>query len=206
VQADLGRIASVFAFVVLAVGAVASVAVAARGGELDDTDWKAIGTLWAALLCGSAALGAVTVARRPGYLGVAVAGTAIGVASFAFIALAIWNDSLWADDPERLLKGVATALLASLTTLLVVSLRFQAPWTTRATALASLAVSALIVLTTIYALVLLWSWDAPFFDGGSGGGDVANVPQRILLVLFALSVLGYLALPLVARLMPPRGA
>jgi hypothetical protein len=55
----------------------------------------------------------------------------------------------------------------------------------------------------LFGLVLLWSWDASFFDSGWEPENVANVARRVLLALGALSVIGYLATPLLARLLPP---
>ena len=60
------------------------------------------------------------------------------------------------------------------------------------------------VVTTFYGLILLWSWDASFGNGGGANENVADAPQRVLLALFSLSVIAYLATPLIARALPER--
>jgi hypothetical protein len=55
-----------------------------------------------------------------------------------------------------------------------------------------------------YGLILLWSWDASFGNGGGANENVADAPQRVLLALFSLSVIAYLATPLIARALPER--
>ena len=99
---------------------------------------------------------------------------------------------------------VLSSLAITLAVLLIASLRLQMPFTSAQVWLAFVSISALIAITTVFALLLLWSWDAPFVDGGSGGTEnVANVAQRILLALFSQSVFSYLGLPLLTRLQTP---
>ena len=197
VRPEASRGAALVALAALGAGLLAALLVLARGGELTDTDWRLIGSLFAALYCGSAVL--VAVALR-GLWGVA---DLTGAAAVVLL-VAIWKDGIW-DDTETLAKLVLTALAVTLAALLVGSLRLQIVFTRRLVWLAFLAVSAVIVLTLVVALVLLWSWNPPgFFDGGGEGENVANVAQRVLIALFALSVAGYLATPLLPRVLPPR--
>lgn len=194
--ANIARWAAYGALSLLAVGALAALGVLARGGEVDDTDWRLLGTLGAALFCGSAAL----TALRFGMPYRATA--ALPIAAFAFLALALWSEALWDHGTENVAKAVLSSLTVTLAVLLIAALRLQTPFTNARVWLASISVSGLIAVTTMLALVLLWSWNAPFLDEGSGGSEnVANVAQRILIALFALSVLSYLALPFAARML-----
>jgi hypothetical protein len=200
VTLNVSRAAAAVAAGVLALGGLAALAVIARGGEFDETDWRLVGTLGAALFCGS---GAVTALRfRIPYRVVA----ALPVAAFAFLVLALWSEELWEGRGETIAKAVLSVLAVTLAVLLIASLRLQTPFTSAQVWFAFVSVSALIVITTVLALVLLWSWNAPFIDGGGNGGteNVANVAQRILLALFSLSVVSYLGLPLLTRLLTPR--
>ena len=195
---NVSRTAAAAAAGVLALGALAALAVIARGGEFDDTDWRLVGTLLAALFCGSGALTALRF-RIP-YRVVA----ALPVAAFAFLVLALWSERLWQDRFETIAKVVLSSLAITLAVLLIASLRLQTPFTSAQVWLAFVSVSGLIAITTVFALLLLWSWNAPFVDGGNGGTEnVADVAQRILLALFSLSVLSYLGLPLLTRLLTP---
>jgi hypothetical protein len=198
VTLNVSRTAAAAAAGVLALGALAALAVIARGGEFDDTDWRLVGTLLAALFCGSGALTALRF-RIP-YRVVA----ALPVAAFAFLVLALWSERLWQDRFETIAKVVLSSLAITLAVLLIASLRLQTPFTSAQVWLAFVSVSGLIAITTVFALLLLWSWNAPFVDGGNGGTEnVADVAQRILLALFSLSVLSYLGLPLLTRLLTP---
>jgi hypothetical protein len=181
----------------LGAAALAALVVILRGGEFDATDWRLVGTLAAALFCGSAALAAFRLGP-PLWL-VAL----LPLAAFVFLAVAIWSDRVWESRPEPVAKGVVSAAAVTLAVLMVVSLRLQTPITGRPAELLYLGESALISVTMLVALALLWSWDASFFDGGGEGENVTNAAQRTLLALFSLSVVGYLATPLLARLLPP---
>jgi hypothetical protein len=172
--------------------------VVARGGEMDEWDWRVLGTLAAALFCGSAAL--VALRFRIPYRAAAAA----PVGALFFLSLAIWCEQLWDERFETIAKAVLSLLAVTLCVLLVGSLRLQTTFTDRRLTLVYLGVSTVMVVTTIYALVLLWSWDAPFFDeGGRASENLANAAQRVLFALFSLSVVGYLATPLLARVLPP---
>ncbi len=198
VTPSLSRVATAAAVGALALAALAALAVIARGGEVDETDWRLVGTLLAALFCGSGAMTALRFQLPYRFV------TAVPLAAFAFLAIALWSERVWGNHAETVAKGVLSAVALTLAVLLVASLRLQTPFTSAQVWLAYVAVSALIVVTTLLALALLWSWDAPFIDGGSGREEnVASVAQRGLLALFALSVLAYLALPLVTRLLTP---
>ncbi len=193
------RAVALAALAVLGAAVLAALAVILRGGEFDDTDWRLVGTLAAAILCGSAALTAVRFGRPLSPIAL------LPLAAFAFLAVAIWWERVWQSNAEWAAKGVVTAAAVTLAVLLVASLRLQTPITGRPAALLYLGVSTLILLTTVVGLVMLWSWDASFFNGGQSE-NVANVAQRALLALGTLSVLGYLATPLLARLLPPEPA
>jgi hypothetical protein len=194
------RTVALAAVAVLGAAALAALAVILRGGEFDETDWRLVGTLAAALFCGSAALAAFR-------FGAPLSPVALlPLAAFAFLAVAIWSERVWRSNEEWLAKGVLSAAAVTLAVLMVASLRLQTPITGRPAALIYFGVSALISVTMFLALALLWSWDAPFFDDSGGSENVANLAQRALLALFSLSVLGYLATPLLARLLPPEPA
>lgn len=182
---------------VIAVGFAAALAVTARGGELDDRDWQVLGTVAAALLCGGAALAALRLGA-PIAFAAAVPLTALGL-----LAAEIWTKGL-SDDFENDAKAILTALASTLAVLLVTSLRLHLPRGVEAVRRLHLAVSALILVTTVYALALLWSWDPAFFDGGTGE-NVANAAQRVLVALFILSTAAYLAAPFVALRIYRRG-
>ena len=190
---DVPRAAALGALVALACGALAALTVLARGGELTDTDWRLIASIVAVLYCGS---GVVAAAAVRGFRAFAAL-PALGAAA---LLVAIWNDG-WSDW-ELVGKVVLTALVVALAVLLLASLRLLTVFTRRTVWAFYAAVSALIALTALVALVLLWSWNPGFFDGGPGE-NVANVAQRVLIALFALSVAGYLATPLLARVLPP---
>lgn len=191
------RTAALAALAVLGAGALVALGVIFRGGEFGETDWRLVGMLAAALLCGSAALAALRFGPPVSWVAL------LPLAAFAFLALAIVSERIWEWKPEPVAKGVLSAAAVTLAVLLVASLRLQTPITGRPAARLYLGVSALIVATMLVALVLLWSWDAPFIDGSEGSENVVNVAQRALLAMFALSALGYLATPLLARLLPP---
>jgi hypothetical protein len=194
---NVPRVAATVALVALALGALAALGVIARGGEMSETDWRLIGTLWTVLFCGSATL--VALRFRIPYRAFAVAP---GLA-FAVVVVAIWSDRIWDGDAEIVAKTVLSVLAATLCLLLVGSLRLQTAFVDRRVTLVYLAVAALLVVTTVYALLLLWAWNAPFVEGGVGGTEnVANAAQRVLFALFSLSVLAYLATPLLSRVLP----
>lgn len=195
---NVSRAAAVAALAVLGLAWAGAFVVIARGGEMDEWDWRVIGTLWAVLFCGSAAL--VALRFRIPYRAVAAA----PVGALLFLALAIWSERLWEDRLETIAKVVVSVLAVTLCVLLVGSLRLQTSFADRRLTLVYLGASAVIILTTAYALIVLWSWDAPFFGNGGGGSEnVANAAQRVLFALFSLSVLAYLATPLLARALPP---
>jgi hypothetical protein len=198
---NVPRAAATIVLSALALGAFAALAVIARGGEMSDTDWRLIGSLWTALFCGSAAF--VALRFRIPYRAFAVA----PVIAFVIVLVAIWSERIWYDNGEIVAKTVLSVLAATLCVLLVGSLRLQTAFVDRRLTLVYVAVAALMVVTTVYALLLLWSWDAPFVEGGVGRSDnVANAAQRVLIALFSLSVLGYLATPLLPRVLPPESA
>jgi hypothetical protein len=181
----------------IAVGALAALTITARGGELEERDWQVIGTLAAALFCGSAALTTLRVGAPAAFA------AAIPVAALALLAAEIWKQGLW-DDSETDAKAILTALASTLAVLLVTSLQLQLPRGVEAVRRLHLAVSALIAVTTLYGLVLLWSWDPAFFDGRTGR-NVDNAAQRVLVALVVLSVAAYLAAPFVALRIYRRG-
>jgi hypothetical protein len=183
--------------VLLGTAALAGLGVVLRGGEFDDTDWRLVGTLAAALLCGSAALTALRFGLPVSLFAV------LPLTAFVVLAVALWSDRVWESNQAGFAKLVISAVALTFALLMVGSLRLQTPITGRPTAWLYLGVSALILVTTLFGLALLWSWDAPFFDGGGEPESVANVAQRALLALGTLSVIGYLATPLLARLLPP---
>jgi hypothetical protein len=198
VAPNVSRVASIVALAVLALAWAGAFVVIARGGEMDEWDWRVIGTLWAALFCGSAAL--VALRFRIPYRAAAAA----PVGALLFVALAIWSERLWQDRFETIAKVVVSVLAVTLCVLLVGSLRLQTSFADRRLTLVYLGASALIAVTTAYALILLWSWNAPFFgDGGGESENLADAAQRVLFALFSLSVLAYLATPLLARALPP---
>jgi hypothetical protein len=172
------RTAALAVLAVLGAGSLVALGVILRGGEFGETDWRLVGMLAAALLCGSAALAALRFGPPVAWVAL------LPLAAFAFFALAILSERIWEWKPEPVAKGVLSAAAVTLAVLLVASLRLQTPITGRPAARLYLGVSALIVVTMLVALVLLWSWDATF----------------------SLSVLGYLATPLLARLLPPEPA
>jgi hypothetical protein len=194
------RTVAVAALAVLGAAALAAFAVILRGGEFDDTDWRLVGTLAAAMFCGSAAFAAVR-------FGLPLAPVALlPLAALALTVVAIWWEGVWRSNAEWAAEGILSAAAVTLAVLMVASLRLQTPITGRPAARLYLGVSALIVATTVVALALLWSWNPPFLDGNGESENVANVAQRALLALFSLSVVGYLATPLPARLLPPEPA
>jgi hypothetical protein len=198
---NVPRAAATIALGALALGALAALRVIARGGEVSETDWRLIGSLSAALFCGSAAL--VALRFRIPYRAFAVA----PVIAFLVVQVAIWSERIWDGNAEIVAKTVLSLLAATLCVLLVGSLRLQAAFVDRRLTLVYVAVAVLMVVTTVYALLLLWAWDAPFVEGGVGTSEnVANVAQRGLLALFSLSVLGYLATPLLPRVLPLESA
>jgi hypothetical protein len=184
----------------LAAGALAAFGVILRGGEFDETDWRLVGTLAAALLCGSAALATLRFGLPVSLFAV------LPLTAFAVLGVAIWSESVWESNRAGFAKLVISALAGTLAMLMVASLRLQTPIMGRPAARLYLGVSALILMTMLFGLVLLWSWDASFFNSGGEPENVANVAQRVLLALGALSVIGYLATPLLARLLPPERA
>ena len=193
---NVSRTAAGAGVALLALCALVSLIVIARGGELEDTDWKLLGTLVAGLFCGSAALTALRFAIPYRVL------AAVPLGAFALLAIAVWSDEVWDERAETMAKAVLSSLALTLAVLLIASLRLQTPFTSAQVWIAFIAVSGVIAVTTLLALGLLWSWNAPFIDDAGGserGENVANIAQRILLALVTLSVLAYLALPLVTR-------
>jgi hypothetical protein len=198
---NVSRVAAIVVLGALVLGALAALRVIARGGEMSETDWRVIGTLWAALFCGSAAL--VALRFRLPYRAVAVA----PAVAFLVVIVAIWSDRIWDGDAEIVAKVVLSVLAITLCVLLVGSLRLQTAFIDRRLTFVYFAVAALLVVTTVYALLLLWAWNAPFVEGGVGASEnVANAAQRVLFALFSLSVLGYLATPLLPRVLAPAPA
>lgn len=184
----------------LGTAALAGLGVVLRGGEFDDTDWRLVGTLAAALLCGSAALTALRFGLPVSLFAV------LPLTAFVVLAVALWSEGVWESNQAGFAKLVISAVAGTFALLMVGSLRLQTPITGRPAARLYLGVSALILVTMLFGLALLWSWDASFIDGGGEPESVANVAQRALLALGTLSVIGYLATPLLARLLPPEPA
>jgi hypothetical protein len=181
----------------IAVGVFAALALLARGGELDNRDWQVIGTAATSLFCGGAALTALRLGAPTAFA------AAVPLAALALLAAEIWSLGLW-DDSETDVKAILTSLASTLAVLLVTSLQLQLPHGVGAVRRLHLAVSALILVTTLYGLVLLWSWDPSFFDGGTGR-NVDNTAQRVLVASVVLSVGAYLATPFVALRIYRRG-
>jgi hypothetical protein len=198
---DVPRAAAMITLGAIGLGALAALGVIARGGEMSETDWRLIGSLWSVLFCGSATL--VALRFRIPYRAFAAA----PVIAFVVVMVAIWSERIWDGNAEVVAKAVLSVLAATLCVLLVGSLRLQTAFLDRRLTLAYVGVAALMVVTTVYALLLLWAWDAPFVEGGGGRSEnVANAAQRVLFALFSLSVLGYLATPLLSRVLPPESA
>ena len=190
----------------IGIATLAAVGVAIRTDQFDDPAWKTLATLWVALLCGGAAGAGLRLVERRDLTAVGWAGLAIGVASFIVFAVVIWNENLWDENEDIIVKLLATSLALVVAALLVASLRPQLVLADRRMSIVYYVAAGVIAFTALTAVVLLWAWELPFL-GGAGGQPserAEDLALRLMLALFALSVGAYLATPFIERALTRR--
>jgi hypothetical protein len=155
-------------------------------GDFSDTDGRILGTLFLALLAGATAVAGLTLVERVTLVALGWLATAVAAAAFVVVAISIWSDGdlVGWEWSVRSIVGLVTLLLVTTQRILL-----RAPsllWLFIGTAAAA-------------ALAMLLTWV------GIGADDVAGLWQ-LTAVLWILTGLGYLLLPVLQRFTTAGGA
>ena len=189
---NVRRLAWLGAAAVLSVAGAVAVLVAARESELGERHGRLALTIAAGLLCGAVAVVGARLLERRQLMLYALATLVLAAASFALITVAIWNDDIVG---ERYGKPLLTALLLIVSPLVVSTLRLLVDRRLRPVWLIFGTVVTLVAAADLLAVVGIWR-TAPEEAGES---DLVDDGTRALVALFGLTVVGYLAAPLVQR-------
>jgi hypothetical protein len=180
----------------LALAAVVGAAVVLGAESFDEREARILGTAAVGLLAGGVLLAALaTIEAQPRHpLGWAVALLAAG--TFVALAVAIWWESGWQRNSERMGRAVLSAAALLLAAAIVGVLRRLLTLALPAVRVAFWAVVALTAGTAAFAVAAVWY---PSVDEVGRQTERVDLVERVLLALFVAIVGSFLLVPLLER-------